>query len=121
MPETAAGTTTRSVVVDRRAPRPYEASRSERGTARIASSETDAMSGIGQDADADAGGREVEAGCARDQVLDDDRADEREGEEPEHDARDAGEDLEDRLDDPPGARAGVLGQVDRAPARPAPR
>ena len=46
IPEMAAGTTTRVAVVTRRAPRPYDASRSGAGTALIASSETEAMSGI---------------------------------------------------------------------------
>jgi hypothetical protein len=46
MPEMAAGTTTVRLVVSRLAPRPYDASRSETGTARIASSEIEAISGI---------------------------------------------------------------------------
>ena len=46
MPEIAAGNTTRSEVVFLRAPRPYDASRRLTGTARIASSETDATSGM---------------------------------------------------------------------------
>ena len=46
----------------------------------------------------------------------------REGEEAEDDAGDAGQHLEDRLDGPPDAGRGVLGQVDRArPGRPASR
>jgi hypothetical protein len=45
-PEMAAGITTRRLVVRFRAPRPYAASRSERGTACIASSETDAIRGV---------------------------------------------------------------------------
>ena len=46
MPETAAGSTTRVAVVTRRAPRPYEASRSDCGTAFIESSEIVATRGI---------------------------------------------------------------------------
>jgi hypothetical protein len=46
MPEIAAGKTTRRVVVARRAPRPYEASRRLIGTARMASSAMEAMSGM---------------------------------------------------------------------------
>ena len=46
MPEIAAGNTTRSVVVTFFAPMPYDASRSAFGTARIASSLTDATSGV---------------------------------------------------------------------------
>ena len=46
MPETAAGNTTRRVTVMRRAPIPYAPSRSALGTACIASSATEATSGI---------------------------------------------------------------------------
>ena len=46
MPDTAAGITTRMLVVRRRAPRPTEASRSDPGTACIASSATEATSGV---------------------------------------------------------------------------
>ena len=45
-PETAAGSTTRTVVVIFRAPNPEEASRNDMGTAFMASSEIDATSGI---------------------------------------------------------------------------
>ncbi len=45
MPEMAAGTTTRRLVCHRLAPSPYDASRIAVGTARIASSDTDATSG----------------------------------------------------------------------------
>ena len=54
--------------------------------------------------------------------LDDVRADEGQREEPQDDARDAGEDLEDRLDDAAHPRLGVLGEIDRAArGRSAPR
>jgi len=46
MPETAAGSTTLMTVVLLRAPKPVLASRSEDGTERSASSETDAISGV---------------------------------------------------------------------------
>jgi hypothetical protein len=46
MPDTAAGNTIRSVVDIRRAPTPADASRRLLGTARMASSETEATSGI---------------------------------------------------------------------------
>ena len=46
MPETAAGSTTRNVVVILRAPRPDDASRNASGTDRMASSEMDATSGM---------------------------------------------------------------------------
>jgi len=46
IPDTAAGTTTLRLVVTLRAPRPYDASRRLRGTARSASSEIEAMSGM---------------------------------------------------------------------------
>ena len=46
MPDTAAGNTTRTVVDMRRAPTPAEASRRLPGTARMASSETEATSGM---------------------------------------------------------------------------
>ncbi len=46
MPERAAGKTTRSEVCSRVAPRPNEPSRSDWGTADIASSDTDAIVGM---------------------------------------------------------------------------
>ncbi len=46
IPEIAAGNTTRNVDCNRWAPSPYEASRSAIGTARNASSATEAMIGI---------------------------------------------------------------------------
>ena len=46
IPEIAAGKTTLTAVVDRRAPMPNDASRSSRGTARSASSATDATNGV---------------------------------------------------------------------------
>ena len=46
MPESAAGNTTRSEVCSRLAPRPNEPSRSDCGTADMASSDTEAIVGM---------------------------------------------------------------------------
>ena len=57
MPEIAAGTTTRMLVVSRRAPSPYDASRSDdgHGPHRVLRDRRDERDG--QDPDADAGGQ----------------------------------------------------------------
>ena len=64
-----------------------------------------------QDADGESGDKHVGQGSAG-QRLDDGRAEPREGPEPEHDARDGGEDLDHRLQDLARARCRVLAQVD---------
>ena len=51
----------------------------------------------------------------REEVLDQIGADPGEGEVAEHHARDAGQHLQDRLEDPPDPRTGVLGEVDGRP------
>ena len=113
MPETAAGRTTRVAVVTRRAPRPYEASRSDWGTALMASSEIVATSGIVRIPTAIAAAARLKPFAVGTSVWTIVGVDERQGEEAEDDAGDAGQDLEDRLDRAARARAGVLGQVDR--------
>ncbi len=55
-----------------------------------------------------------ERGGLRKEALDDVRIDDRQGEEPQDDTRDARQDLDDRLDDVARPRGRVLGQVDRA-------
>ena len=57
---------------------------------------------------------EIEALRVGEDRLDDVRADPGQGEEAQHDARDAGQDLQDRLDGAAHPAAGVFGQVDRA-------
>ena len=64
-----------------------------------------------QDADGESGDKHVGQGSAG-QRLDDGRAEPREGPEPEHDARDGGQDLDHRLQDLARAGCRVLAQVD---------
>ena len=114
MPETAAGTTTRRLVIRFRAPSPYDASRSElgHGVHRVLGDRRDERRD--EDADRDACAGHVEDGRrAGAEGVDDRRRQHRQGEEAEHHARDRRQDLEDRLDGPPHAGAGVLGQEDR--------
>ena len=113
MPEIAAGNTTRSEVVILRAPRPYEASRRFWGTARIASSATDATRGIDRIPTPSPAAARLNELASSNRGLMTIGVEERQGEEPQDDAGNARQDLEDRLDGPPEAGRGVLGQVDR--------
>ena len=113
MPEIAAGKTTRSDVVILRAPRPYEASRRFCGTARIASSATEATSGIDRIPTPSPAAARLNELASSNSGLITRRRQQGQGEEPQDDAGNASEDLEDRLDGPAELRRGVLGEVDR--------
>ena len=104
MPENAAGTTTRRLVCILVAPSAYEPSRSPRGTPRIASSASDETSGRIMMPITMPGLERVEAGERRDEPLQE-RRDEQQREVAVDDRRDAGQELEHRLDDAPHAVA----------------
>ena len=114
MPDSAAGKTTRSDTWSLLAPSPNAPSRSDarHGRHRVLGDRGHGR----QDHEAhdDAGRQGVERRDVHaEQVVEDDGREERQREVAEDDRRHAGEQLDERLDDPARARLGVLGKVDR--------
>ena len=115
MPDSAAGKTTRSDTCSLLAPSPNAPSRSDAGTADIASSATEAIVGSTSSprmipADSALNGVDLDA----QELAQDLGREERQREVAEDDRRHAGQHLEHRLDDLAHARRRVLGEVDRA-------
>ena len=114
MPERAAGKTIRSETCSLEAPSPNAPSRSEAGTADIASSATDAIVGRTSRPRMMPADRALNWLTSNPSAAEDVRREVGEGEVAEDDGRDAGQRLEDRLDHLAHPRRRVLGEVDRA-------